>query len=71
MFSRRTEINRNITEAATGTEEVTRSVGMLDTAASGTSAAATQVASTAEELSRRSNSIKADIQKYLADVEAA
>ena len=65
------EINRNVHEAATGTDEVNRSVTMLETAAGSTSAAASQVASTAEELSRQSNGIKSEIQRYLSAVEAA
>jgi len=65
------EINRNVHEAAAGTEEVNRSVTMLETAASSTSAAACQVAGTAEELSRQSSSIRSEIQRYLQAVEAA
>jgi len=65
------EINRNASEAAVGTMEVSRSIGMLETAASSTSAAATQVAGTAEELARQSNGIKTEIERYLRAVEAA
>lgn len=65
------DISSNVAEAAQGAEQVSRSLDALENASQGTAASSTQVASTAEELARRSQSIKDEIERYIAGMEAA
>ncbi|TXM72404.1 HAMP domain-containing protein [Methylobacterium sp. WL69] len=65
------EIVRNVSEAATGTGEVTRNVIGVATAAEETGAAAAQVLSSASELSRQSEALRAQVSRFLASVRAA
>lgn len=65
------EISANVNEAAQGAEQVSRSLDALQTASQGTASASTQVASTAEELARRSQSLQEEIERYIEAMEAA
>ncbi|WP_245442755.1 methyl-accepting chemotaxis protein [Methylobacterium terrae] len=65
------EIVRNVTHAATGTSEVTRNVASVADAAEETGAAASQVLASASELSRQSEHLNAEVQRFLAGVRAA
>ena len=65
------EISANVNEAAQGAEQVSRSLDALQTASQGTASASTQVASTAEELARRSQSLQGEIERYIEAMEAA
>ena len=65
------EISKNVSEASTGTNHVSESLIMLETAAQTTASAATQVTATAEELTHQSLNIKTRIDDYIAAVEAA
>ncbi|MCP2671537.1 methyl-accepting chemotaxis protein [Maricaulaceae bacterium EIL42A08] len=65
------DISSNVAEAEQGAEQVSRSLDALENASQGTAASSTQVASTAEELARRSQSIKDEIERYIAGMEAA
>lgn len=65
------EIARNVEQAATGTEQVTNNIIEVTRAASETGTAATQVTATAGELSSKSELLKAQVEKFLAEVRAA
>jgi len=65
------EISESVNQASNGITEASRSLDSLETASQGTASASTQVSSTAEELARRAQSIKGDIDTYLDAVEAA
>ncbi|MET7245052.1 methyl-accepting chemotaxis protein [Methylobacterium sp. EM32] len=65
------EIVRNVAHAATGTGEVTTSIGGVAGAAEETGAAANQVLASASELSRQSEHLTAEVQRFLAGVRAA
>ncbi len=65
------EIVRNVTQAAAGTGEVTGNIAGVATAAEDTGAAATQVLGAASELSRRSEQLSGEMQRFLDTVRAA
>ena len=65
------EIVRNVTQAATGTGEVTQNMTGLAQASEDTGAAATQVLASASELSRQSEHLSAEVQRFLDTVRAA
>lgn len=65
------EISRNVQEAARGTEQVTGNIGMVRRGAGETGAAAAQVLSAAQELSRHSTSLGQEVDSFLAGVRAA
>ncbi|GJD62722.1 hypothetical protein MPEAHAMD_2880 [Methylobacterium frigidaeris] len=65
------EIVRNVAHAAAGTSEVTASVAGAAGAAGETGAAASQVLTSASELSRQSEHLGAQVQRFLAGVRAA
>ncbi|MCG8545888.1 MAG: hypothetical protein MJE12_16945, partial [Alphaproteobacteria bacterium] len=62
------EIARNVQEAAAGTDEVSQYVGELQDAASSAGNASAVVLSGAEGLSKRSDSLRAEVQKFLAQI---
>ncbi|KLK92073.1 hypothetical protein AA309_16785 [Microvirga vignae] len=65
------EISRNVQEAARGTEQVTSNIGVVRRGAGETGAAAAQVLSAAQELSRHSTSLGQEVDSFLAGVRAA
>ncbi|MCJ2041389.1 methyl-accepting chemotaxis protein [Methylobacterium sp. J-059] len=65
------EIVRNVSQAAVGTAEVTGNITGVAGAAEETGAAATQVLGAASELSRQSEHLAAEVDRFLATVRAA
>ena len=65
------EIARNVQEAARGTEFVTGSIGEVRQGAGETGAAAAQVLSSAQELTRHSASLGQEVEHFLSGVNAA
>ena len=65
------EISQNVHEAATGTTEVSSNIGGVTHAASETGAAASQVLSAATELSRQSEVLMSEVDKFLHGIRAA
>ncbi|GJE40853.1 methyl-accepting chemotaxis protein [Methylobacterium soli] len=65
------EIVRNVTQAAIGTGEVTANIAGVASAAEETGAAAAQVLMSASELSRQSEHLGAEVQRFLDTVRAA
>jgi methyl-accepting chemotaxis protein len=65
------EIARNVQQAAQGTQEVTSNISGVQQAADNTGAAASQVLGAAEQLSRQSNDLASQVDRFLADVRAA
>ncbi|MEQ8816766.1 MAG: Tar ligand binding domain-containing protein [Thalassobaculum sp.] len=65
------EIARNVQEAANGTGEVTRNIAGVKQAAGDTGAAASQVLASSSELSQQSESLRAQVERFLSDVKAA
>tara|TARA_B100000678_G_C18225936_1_gene508865 strand:- start:2151 stop:3842 length:1692 start_codon:yes stop_codon:yes gene_type:complete len=65
------EIAINVEQAAQGTQEVTGNILEVTRAASETGSAATQVTATAGELSSKSEALKSQVERYLAQVLAA
>ncbi|MFE1597707.1 methyl-accepting chemotaxis protein [Methylobacterium sp. ID0610] len=65
------EIVRNVTQAASGTSEVTVTITGVAGAAEETGAAAAQVLSAAGELSRQSELLTSEVGRFLATVRAA
>ncbi|MCJ2033580.1 methyl-accepting chemotaxis protein [Methylobacterium sp. J-068] len=65
------EIVRNVSQAAMGTSEVTSNITGVARAAEDTGAAASQVLGAAGELSRQSESLNAEVTRFLATVRAA
>jgi methyl-accepting chemotaxis protein len=65
------EIARNVQEAASGTHEVTRGIGGVDTAASETGGAASRILESAGGLARQSETLRAEVDTFLAAVRAA
>lgn len=65
------EIVRNVAEASTGTSEVTSNIAGVAQASEETGAAASQVLSAASELSRQSEHLGSEVNRFLATVRAA
>ncbi len=65
------EISRNVLQAAQGTREVSSNIAGVSEAAQQTGAAATQVLSSASELSENGEVLKAQIDSFLREVRAA
>ncbi|WP_316975549.1 methyl-accepting chemotaxis protein [Shumkonia mesophila] len=64
------EIARNVEQAAAGTQEVSSNIAGVSQAANETGAAATQIQSTAADLSRQAETLRAEVDKFLASVRA-
>ncbi|MBD8908063.1 methyl-accepting chemotaxis protein [Methylorubrum zatmanii] len=62
---------RNVSQAATGTHEVTTNIGGVAYASEETGAAASQVLGAASELSRQSAHLRAEVGRFLDTVRAA
>ncbi|PXW65282.1 methyl-accepting chemotaxis protein [Methylobacterium sp. B4] len=65
------EIVRNVSQASSGTSEVTRNISGVAQASEETGAAAGQVLTSAAELSRQSEHLAAEVQRFLSTVRAA
>ncbi len=65
------EIVRNVSQAAAGTSEVTGNIAGVAQASEETGAAASQVLSSASELSRQSEHLRSEVARFLATVRAA
>jgi methyl-accepting chemotaxis protein len=65
------EIARNVSQAAHGTQEVTGALGGVRDAAAHTGAAASQVLSAANELSRNSAHLRREVDGFLAGIKVA
>ena len=65
------EIARNVEQAAAGTNEVSANIGGVNAAANDTGAAATQIQAAAGELSEQSETLRAEVDKFLTNVRAA
>jgi methyl-accepting chemotaxis protein len=65
------EIARNVQEAAQGTGQVSSTIVGVNQAASETGAASSLVLASADELGRQAESLRGDVDKFLADIRAA
>jgi methyl-accepting chemotaxis protein len=65
------DIARNIHEAATGTRDVADNIGVLTATASETGSSATKVFDAASELARQQESMRGEMEKFLATIRAA
>jgi methyl-accepting chemotaxis protein len=65
------EIARNVQEAAQGTGEVSVNIAGVSRATQESSAASTQLLSSASDLSRQSETLRGEVQRFLASVRAA
>jgi methyl-accepting chemotaxis protein len=65
------EIARNVQQAAAGTSEVSANIGGLTKAAGETGAASTQALGAATELAKQGETLRADVNRFLADIRAA
>jgi methyl-accepting chemotaxis protein len=65
------EIARNVQQAAEGTQEASSNIGGITQAAGETGQAAGQVLEAAGDLSRQSDALREEVNKFLADVKAA
>jgi len=65
------EIARNVEQAAAGTQEVSSNIGGVSQAANDTGAAAEQINSAAAELSHQSETLRKEVDRFLANVRAA
>ncbi len=65
------EIARNVEQAAAGTQEVSSNISGVSQAANETGAAATQIQSTAADLSQQSETLRSEVDKFLANVRAS
>jgi methyl-accepting chemotaxis protein len=65
------EIARNVQEAAQGTGQVSSNIVGVNQAASETGAASSQVLASAEELGKQAETLRADVDQFLANIRAA
>ncbi|WP_316977533.1 methyl-accepting chemotaxis protein [Shumkonia mesophila] len=65
------EIARNVEQAAAGTQEVSSNIGGVSQAANETGTAAEQINKAAGELSQQSETLRAEVDKFLAGVRSA
>ena len=65
------EISKNVQQAAQGTVEVTSNISDVERGAGETGSASTQLLSAAQSLSRESNRLKQEVDKFMATVKAA
>ncbi|RMB02903.1 methyl-accepting chemotaxis protein [Eilatimonas milleporae] len=64
------EIARNVAEVSTGTEEVTSNINAVHQGATSTGAAANQVLSAAQGLSKQSDDLRGQVDQFLATIRA-
>jgi methyl-accepting chemotaxis protein len=65
------EISRNVQQAAAGTNEVSSNIAGVTQAAGETGAAATQVQSAAAELAKQGETLRSEVDQFLASIRAA
>ncbi|MBE0531239.1 MAG: methyl-accepting chemotaxis protein, partial [Rhodospirillales bacterium] len=65
------EIARNVEQAAAGTQEVSANIGGVSQAANETGTAAGQINQAAGELSQQSETLRVEVDKFLANVRSA
>ncbi|AWK86740.1 methyl-accepting chemotaxis protein [Azospirillum thermophilum] len=65
------EIARSVQQAAGGTQEVSNNIGQVTQTAGETGSAASQVMSAAGELARQAESLRHDVEQFLAAIKAA
>jgi methyl-accepting chemotaxis protein len=65
------EIARNVQQASAGTSEVSSNIAGVTRAADSTGTASGQVLDAASELARQGETLRADVDKFLADIRAA
>ena len=65
------EIAENIAQTAAGTQQVTHNIGEVSEGAAETGSAAGQVLSAADELARQGNTLREEVNRFLADLRAA
>jgi len=65
------EIARNVQEAAQGTGQVSSNISAVHQAADKTGSAASKVSSSAEQLSGQAKNLRADVDRFLANIRAA
>ncbi|MGE5537131.1 MAG: methyl-accepting chemotaxis protein [Gemmatimonas sp.] len=65
------EIARNVQQAAKGTQEVTSNITGVTQAAADTGAASSQVLSSATDLARQGEKLRAEVDRFLAEIRAA
>ncbi len=65
------EIAGNVQQAVNGTDEVTRAITQVSSAANETAAATSQVHGAAGDLSRQAEVMRAEVERFLANVRAA
>jgi methyl-accepting chemotaxis protein len=65
------EIARNVEQAASGTQEVSSNIGGVSQAANDTGAAAEQMRGASAELSKQSEVLRSEVNKFLSGVRAA
>jgi methyl-accepting chemotaxis protein len=65
------EIARNVTEAASGTEQVNRNIAGVSRAASETGQAAHEMLSASNSLAQQAQTLKQHVDRYVSDAAAA
>ncbi|WP_448206681.1 HAMP domain-containing methyl-accepting chemotaxis protein [Azospirillum sp. sgz302134] len=65
------EISRNVQQAAAGTQEVSGNIALVTVTAGETGASAGQVTSAAGELARQAETLRLDVEQFLAMIKAA
>ncbi len=65
------EISRNVQEVATGTQQVSDNIGTVTKTADETGSAAGEVLAAAGQLSEQSESLRTEVEKFLAGIRAA
>ncbi|MGO8919934.1 MAG: methyl-accepting chemotaxis protein [Stellaceae bacterium] len=65
------EITRNTQEAARGTQDVSQSIGSVNQAAAETGTAASQVLTSSEALGQQAETLRSDVDQFLAKIRAA
>jgi len=65
------EIARNVQEAALGTGQVSSNIAAVNHAAEATGSASNGVLASAEQLSRQATTLRADVDRFLANIRAA
>lgn len=65
------EIERNVTEVSAGTKEVTESIGLVTTAAKQTGTAANEVLTVAKQLNLQSESLRTEVEGFIATIRSA
>jgi methyl-accepting chemotaxis protein len=65
------EIARNVQQASKGTDEVSSNIAGVTQAASATGAAAAEVLASSSELARQGETLRGEVDRFLADIRAA